>query len=324
MPKIVTFTPNPAIDISTSVDALAPFHKLRCTPAQRDPGGGGINVARAVKRLGGDVTAIYPAGGSTGHLLRRLVDREHIASLTIPVLEDTREDMTVIEHSSGKQYRFVFPGPPLSEPEWRACLDVLGKLSPPPDFVVASGSLPAGVPDDLYAQVARIARNLGARMVLDTSDPALAPALKEGVWLVKPSLRELSAVAGTPLPDERARTQACQAVIAAGRVQAVALTLADQGALLIAKEESLRARAVPVEVRSTVGAGDSFLGAMVWALAEGKPLREAFAYAVAAGAAAVLNVGTELCHAADVHRLRREVVVESLVIPQAVNLQTAP
>jgi 6-phosphofructokinase 2 len=322
MPKIVTFTPNPAVDILTSIGALAPFHKLRCTPAQRDPGGGGINVARTVRRLGGDVTAIFPAGGLTGHLLRRLVDREHVASLTIPVLEDTREDVTVIERSSGRQYRFVFPGAPLSEQEWWACLDVLGKLSPPPDYVVASGSLPAGVPDDLYARVARITKKLGARMVLDTSADALAPALKEGVWLVKPSLRELSGLAGKPLADERAHVQACEAIIEAGGAQVAALTLADQGAILISTDEKLRACAVPVEVGSAVGAGDSFLGGMVWAVAEGEPLREALAYAVAAGAAAVLNVGTELCHAPDVHRLRREVIVEPLV-SQAVSLQAA-
>jgi 6-phosphofructokinase 2 len=321
MPKIVTFTPNPAIDISTSVDVLAPLRKLRCMPAQRYPGGGGINVARTVRRLGGDVTAIFPVGGPTGDLLRGLLDREHVASVTIPVLEDTREDVTVLDRSSRLQYRFVFPGSPLSEPEWRACLDLLGKLAPVPEFVVASGSLPAGVPDDLYARVARITRTLGARMILDASDQALAPALEEGVWLFKPNLRELRSLAGAPLPDEHTQRAACEAIVATGGAKAMALTLADRGALLITADEKLRARAAPVEITSTVGAGDSFLGGMVWALSEGKPLGEALAYAVAAGTAAVLNEGTELCHAPDVHRLRREVSIESMPIAEMMSPQ---
>jgi 6-phosphofructokinase 2 len=310
--KIVTFTPNPAIDVATSVATMTAFSKLRCMPAHRDPGGGGINVARALKRLGGDVTAIYPAGGAAGQLLRQLVDRERIASLTIPVLEETREDITIIERSSGTQYRFVFPGSPLSEQEWRTCLDVLAKLSPPPDFVVASGSLPPGVPADLYARVARIAKHIGAKMVLDTSSTALTPALAEGVWLVKPNLGELSGFAGRPLLDEPSRVRAARDIIKSASAQVVALTLADEGALLVDSEQALRARPIPVEVSSAVGAGDSFLGGLVWALAEGMPMRKAFSYAVAAGSAAVLNTGTELCHQDDVHRLQREVIIEKV------------
>ena len=120
-PNIVTVTPNPAIDIATSVPMVTPLQKLRCTAARRDPGGGGINVARVVQRLGGDVIAIYPVGGSTGQLLRRLVDRENIRSIVIEVSEETREDFTVTEERSGQQYRFVLPGAPLSKSEWNAC-----------------------------------------------------------------------------------------------------------------------------------------------------------------------------------------------------------
>jgi 6-phosphofructokinase 2 len=148
MALIVTLTPNPAIDISTSVDEVVPVRKLRCEAARRDPGGGGINVARVVQRLGAEVTAIYPAGGCTGELLRRLVKREGVQSLAIPVAEETRESFTALDQKSGEQYRFVLPGAPLSEAEWCACLDALEAVDPLPPFVVCSGSLPPGVPDD--------------------------------------------------------------------------------------------------------------------------------------------------------------------------------
>ena len=139
--KIVTITPNPAIDIATSVPMVVPLQKLRCTAARRDPGGGGINVARVVQRLGGNAIAIYPAGGSTGHLLRRLVDGENIESVVIEIAEETREDFTVTEERSGQQYRFVLPGAPLRETEWKECLNAVAHTEAAP-FLVASGSLP--------------------------------------------------------------------------------------------------------------------------------------------------------------------------------------
>ena len=152
MADIVTLTINPAIDASTSVDQLAPFHKMRCSPARRDPGGGGINVARVAKRFGADVCAIYTMGGTLGQLLRRLLQQEEVTGFPVPISEETREDFTVLETVSGRPYRFVLPGPRLCDQEWRACLDTFAShvsQARPPRFVVASGSLPPGVPDGL-------------------------------------------------------------------------------------------------------------------------------------------------------------------------------
>lgn len=168
MTQIITVTPNPAIDVSTSVGKMAPFTKLRCASPKRDPGGGGINVARVVKRLGGEVAAIYPAGGAAGGLLRRLMDREGVQSLALPAVEETREDFTVFEETTNQQYRFVMPGAPLREPEWQECLRQVASIMPRPDFVVASGSLPTGVPEDFYGRVARVAsRSIFSRPIGD-------------------------------------------------------------------------------------------------------------------------------------------------------------
>jgi 6-phosphofructokinase 2 len=307
--QIITLTPNPAIDVSTSVAKLAPFGKLRCTEPRRDPGGGGINVARVVKRLGGDVAAIYPAGGATGQLLHRLMDREGLRSLAIPAAHETREDFTVFEEATKRQYRFVMPGAPLAEQEWQQCLKALGSATPRPIFVVASGSLPPGVPEDFYGRVARIAKEIGAKAIVDSSGPALAAPLQEGVYLIKPNLREFQQLTATNSADDSALIEAGRRLIGQGRVECIALTLGPQGALLITRDRALRADALPIEPASVVGAGDSFLGAMVWSLAHDGRLDAALRCGVAAGSAALLNPGTELCEAEDVKRLAPQVTI---------------
>ena len=312
MARILTLTMNPAIDVSTSVDRVAPTRKLRCALARRDPGGGGINVARVVRRLGARATAVYPTGGVIGELLRRLVDAEDVDSVTVPVREETREDFTALETSTGDQFRFVLEGPHLSGAEWMACLEAVAAQTQRPDLIVVSGSLPPGVPDDFYARVAEIARAWDVRLALDCAGPALKAALEHGVYLVKPNLGELAELVGARLADMPSRIAACRSLIAAGRAEAVALTLGADGALLVTADRAWRAAAPPIEAVSAVGAGDSFLGGMAWALASGRPLDEAFRYGMAAGSGAVLSPGTELCHAADVWRLADEVVVELL------------
>ena len=314
--KIITLTANPAIDISTSVPMVAPLRKLRCGTPRRDPGGGGINVARVVRRLGGQVVAVYPAGGSTGQLLRRLVDRENIDSLVIDVSEETREDFTVTEERSKQQYRFVLPGAPLSESEWTACLNTLATMVQGASFVVASGSLPANVPDDFYARAARIVKTAGCKMVLDTAGPPLAAALKERVYLLKPNLQELQELTHISLVGFDSWVEASRILLNTSCADIIALTLGHRGALLVTADGAFRAHAPDVHVVSAVGAGDSFLGGMVWCLASGATVVDAFCCGVAAGSAAVLNPGTELCHACDVSRLRNDIQVERICGPR--------
>ena len=289
MPDIATITINPAIDIFVNVSRVEPTRKLRCSAPKRDPGGGGINVARVAHRLGGSVAAIYPTGGA-----------------------ETRENFTAFETETGEQYRFVLPGSALHRAEWEACLDKLATLPEKPKFVVASGSIPPGVPGDFYAHVARIAKKLGAKMVLDTSGRSLAPALDEGVALIKPNQNELSDFVGKRLDREDEYIVASRELILAGRAEAVALTLGEEGALLVTAKNAWRAEAMKIEVASTVGAGDSFLGGMVAALAAGQSMENAFRMGVAAGSAAVMSPGTELCREEDVRSLLPEVKISEV------------
>lgn len=318
MTQIITVTANPAIDVSTSVGKIVPFTKLRCAPAHQDPGGGGINVARVVHRLGGDVAAIYPAGGASGQLLRCLIDREGVRSIAIPASEETRQDFTVFEEGTNQQYRFVMPGAPLSGAEWQECIRQIVGAGLRRAYVVASGSLPPGVPEDFFARVVRAAKEIGAKAIVDTSGLPLKAALNEGVYLIKPNLREFQELAGTKSSDDAALIEAGRSLIDQGLVEIIALSLGPRGALLIAREFALRADSLPIKPASVVGAGDSFLGAMVWSLAKDDSLEIALRYGVAAGSAALLNPGTELCRIADVKRLAPQVVVRTTPIPDQI------
>jgi 6-phosphofructokinase 2 len=312
MPDIVTLTINPSVDIFVNVDHVEPTAKLRCSSPKRDPGGGGINVARVVHRLGGDVAAIYPVGGAIGKLLERLLVREGVESLVTPSHIETRENFTAYENDSGQQFRFVLPGATLHRAEWEACLDRLVTLPDRPKFVVVSGSVPPGVPDDFFARAVKEGKRQGAQTIADTSGAALTAVLDEGVTLIKPNQNELSEWAGARLDTDAACVAACRKLIISGRARIVAVTLGERGALLVTAAQAWKAAPLAIDVASAVGAGDSFLGGMVADLAAGRPIEEAFRTGVAAGSAAVSRPGTELCSEADVQRLLPQVQIKEI------------
>lgn len=311
MSAIVTLTLNPALDIATTVDRLVPGHKLRCAAPGVYPGGGGINVARVAARLGGDVVALYAAGGPAGALLSRLLGEEGVATEVIAIAGTTRENFTVQELAGGGEFRFVLPGPQLSAAEWQACLARCVALGEQARLVVASGSLPPGVPEDFYAQ---LASRLGgrSRLVLDSSGAALAAALQQGVFAFKPSLSELRQLIGQPLDTTAQQLEACRGLIRSGRAAMVALSLGQGGAMLVTAQGAWRAAALPVTVAGTVGAGDSLVGALACALVRDAAPDEALRLAMAASAATVQVGGTALCDARQVRDLAPRVEVEQL------------
>ena len=312
MPHFVTFTPNPALDVSTSVDQMVDAHKLRCEAPHIHPGGGGINVARVLHRLGADVQAVFPAGGATGQRLHRLLQDEGVPERMLAIEGETRESFTVHERQTGREYRLVVPGPAISHSEWDSAVNALRQLPHAPAWIISSGSLPPGVPTNGHGQIAHVAKAMGARMVVDCAGAALAAALQAGVWLVKPSLRELSELSGAPLTTLAMKQAAARQLIADGQTQMVALSLGSDGALLVTADHCLQADALNVPVRGSVGAGDSFLAALVWALDAQRSLAEALAHATAAGAAAVMASGTTLCLTEDMDRLRQLVHIREL------------
>ena len=305
MEMIATLTLNPAIDLFYSVDRMVPQHKVRSHEMQSDPGGGGINVSRVIARLGGTARAHYLAGGPTGDVLDGLLDLHLLVRSRIDVARQTRINTTVHEAETGKEFRVLAPGPAVTADEWQDCLDRLDGVEC--DYLVASGSLPPGVPEDAYRQIKAIAAKRGMKFVLDTSGPALRKALEGGgIFLMKPSLCELEEIAGHRIKGLAEAAASAMKIARLGLARYVAVTMGADGALLAQASGVTRAPGLAVEVRSTVGAGDSFLAAMVFALANGRDAEDAFRYGMAAGAAAVLNPGTGLCHRDDVERLYAE------------------
>ncbi len=305
MTRIVSLTMNPALDIATSTQQIIPELKLRCDTPRYDPGGGGINVARAVHSLGVDALAVFPAGGAAGQLIGRLLDQEDVPYKAIPIDGFTRESLNVVERESGKQYRFILPGPTISNLDQQRCLDELAAAATHADFIVVSGSLPLGVPEDFYGRVAQLTQRLGKRLVLDTSGPALHYA-GAGVYLLKPSLRELESLAGRRIHGEQAEEAAARELIERGRCEIAVVSLGARGAILASKDTVERLPTISVAAKSAVGAGDSMLAGILVGLIRGLTLREAARFGLAAGAAALLAAGTQLCRLDDVERIHRE------------------
>lgn len=302
MHKVVTLTVNPAVDKSANVADVVPDRKLRCSTPQHEPGGGGINVSRAIRKLGGTSTAVFAAGGPTGAMLDELLDREAIPREHIETEAWTRENLIIFEESTDQQFRFGMPGPRLKESEWQACLARLEAVDTPA-YIVASGSLRPGVPDDFYARVSRTAKRLGARLVLDASGAALRRAADEGVYLLKPNAREFTELTGEPFESEAQQERLARGLIENGSCEVLVLSLGAAGALFVTAGHLERVRTPTVPIQSKVGAGDSMVAGIVYALARDWDLRKAICYGTAAGAAATMTPGTELCRSEDVEEL---------------------
>lgn len=311
MKTIITLTMNPAIDKSANVAQVIVERKLYCHSPRFEPGGGGVNVSRAIRKLGGESTALFPCGGPTGAHLSELLQHEGLDCRPIPVDGWTRENLVVLEESSGLQFRFGMPGAPLGDNEWQNCLDALTAGDQKPDYIVASGSLPPGVPDDFCAQAARIGKGLGARVIVDTSGNPLRLALQEGVYLIKPNIRELGELVGKELVDESSQREIAMEMVRSGRCAVVALSLGAGGVLLASADGCLRLQTPLVPIKSKVGAGDSMVAGIVLSLARGNAVQDAVRFGVAAGAAAVMTPGSELCRREDAERLYEQMLGET-------------
>ncbi|WP_428376364.1 1-phosphofructokinase family hexose kinase [Lichenicoccus sp.] len=310
LPLIATVTMNPTIDIASQAQSVRPTHKLRTFAERQDPGGGGVNVAGVMHALGGSSLALVLAGGSSGRLLEELLAESGVQHRTVQITGRTRTSHTVTDASTGHEYRFIAAGPTLVEADWTAMLDAAQHLEA--GWLIASGSLPPGTPENFYAQLGQVARRRAIRYVLDTSGPALRAGLADGgVELLKSSLTELESVVGRRLPDHGAQEAAAMEIVRSGRARLVALTLGENGAVLASENGTLRLPALDVVVNGTVGAGDSFLAGMVMALADGRTPEDAFAWGIAAGGAAVTAPGTAKPERVTVERLRGLILVGS-------------
>jgi len=300
---ILTITLNPTIDKSAEVDHVEPEHKLRCSAPHFEPGGGGLNVSRAIRNLGGESTALWARGGPMGAMLEMLLEEEHLTHEAVPIAGLTRENLIIFERSSKRQYRFGMPGPELSEEVGKRFLEALAHTDA--EYIVASGSLSPGLSLDFYARIARTARELGKRCIVDTSGDALRQAIEEPLFLIKPNMRELQLLVQHPIDGPDEVQEAARELVDRHHCEAVAVSLGAAGMMLVTAGQVDHIPSPTVPIRSKVGAGDSTVGGIVLSLARGRTLVEAARFGVASGAAAVMTAGTELCRREDAERLYR-------------------
>ncbi|MBP9184211.1 MAG: 1-phosphofructokinase family hexose kinase [Fuscovulum sp.] len=310
---ILTLTLNPALDLATEVPEIIAGQKLRCSEPLLDPGGGGLNVSRAIRALGGDSLALVAIGGLTGDRLAGLIREAGVTFLSILGPGETRLSLTVTEEASGKQYRFMLPGPVWGEAERARVFTLLRATSRPGGLSVISGSQPPGVPVDFPAQLAESMP--GSRVVLDTSGKPLGRVVKrpiEGLEVLRMDSEEAEGLSGHPLHSRADTADFAQGLVRAGVARKVVVARGADGNVLATADRRLFSPAPKVRVRSTVGAGDSFVAALVLAIARDQDDAEALAMGSAAAAAAVMTDATQLCRPEDVMRLRPDTTAAEL------------
>jgi len=312
MSRIITITLSPAIDKTTSTEKVVPEQKLRCMPPTYEPGGGGINVSRALRHLGCESLAMYFAGGYSGNFFQELLKNEDIQSLVIPIQGNTRTNIIVVEESTHQQYRFGMVSPPVEEQDWQLFLATLEKQSGY-EYVIASGSLPAGVPLDFFGRVSAIVKRHDAKLIVDTSGDALKQAITEGVYMIKPNLNELSFLCGQAQLEKEEVVAAAKSIIKTKGCEVVAVSLGKEGAMLVTANEYWHIVPPPIIPKSTVGAGDSMVAGIVYALSKGFGWEDVLRFGVSCGTAATMNEGTALCKKEDVDRLFQQLKAQVTV-----------
>lgn len=298
---VITLTINPSLDKSTRFTGLIAEQKMRCEKPRYDAGGGGINVSKAIARLGGSSLCVFTSGGSTGKMLEELIQKEGIENKAIATKNWTRENFIAFETESKAQYRFGFPGNELFDDEKEAVIETIQKTSA--NFLVISGSLNEGLPINFYQKIAQTAKSSGIKVIVDTSGEALRKVLEIGVYLVKPNIGELAKLIGVERLEQSEVEKAAKTLVENGSAEIIVVSLGAQGAILVTKDAMEFVKAPKVENKSTVGAGDSMVGGMVWALSQNKSLKEVIQWGVSCGTAATMKEGTQLFNVKDMIKL---------------------
>ncbi len=301
MSQIVTLTINPAVDKNTKFEGLVAEHKIRCEQPVYDAGGGGINVSKAIHRLGGKSTAFFPAGGPIGDLLKDLVKKEGIVFDIVESKAWTRENFIAVDTNTNAQYRFGMPSPELKLEEFEQILEKVKKQNP--QILVVSGSLPENLSSLIFKRIAEVFGEKKPKIVVDTSGDALKFALENGAYLIKPNHKELAKLLGLEKLEPNQVESAAKTIIEKYNCQIVVVSLGPDGAMLFDKNNNYFVAAPEVEKKSTVGAGDSMVGGMVWALSQNLPASDVLKWGVACGSAATMNEGTQLFKKEDARRL---------------------
>lgn len=292
--NITSLTINPALDKNAKVAGLIATQKLKCHSIHYQPGGGGVNVSRMLHRLGEKTNCVFPSGGHTGKHLNDLLLKEGVPAMQIPVKEWTRENLSVVDEHTKLQYRFGMPGGTLYNSELKTIQTFVDKQLNEKDILVLSGSLPEGIPTDYYTQWIAHTSLKNIKVVIDTSGPALMEALKEPVFLLKPNQKELAQLAGKSFLSSAEQEAVALEMIATKKATYIVVSLGARGAFLASKEGVVYQPTPSVAVESTIGAGDSMVAGLIYAIKNNFADRDILKWGVACGVATTMSEGTSL------------------------------
>ncbi|MBM3118072.1 MAG: 1-phosphofructokinase [Chloroflexi bacterium] len=308
---IATVTLNPSLDKTVTVDELVIDETNRWTSLRRDPGGKGINVSRVVHELGGETIAYGLIGGIDGKTFKHLLRQQGVPFDLTSIREDVRTNFIITDLKTRRQTRIDAPGPHISRHELDNLINRIANIKPKPDFIVFAGSVPPGIPDDIYRRLIEAAKNNGIKTALDSDEKWLKEGIKAKPNVIKPNVHEAEELLETELANEEAIVRAAKTLVNQG-IEVVAISRGKDGLIVATGENVLKAVPPQVEIHSTVGAGDSTVAGLVLKLSQGYGIKEACRWAAAAGTAATLTPGTELCRREDVEKLLPQVKVEQL------------
>lgn len=305
MQEILTVTLNPALDLSTYADNIRPGPKLRCDAPVTDAGGGGLNVSRAIAYLGGTSRALAAIGGAVGLKLASILQHEGIELVPFHIDSETRQSLSVTDRENGDQYRFVLPGPDWSATRVKEVHELICAALSGPSIVVVSGSNPPGVPPSFLADLKGRFSAKDVRLVADVSGETLQALVDGpcGLFMLRMDAAESVTLAGKPLPKISDTAKFAGELVSAGVAELVVIARGAEGSVMVYGQGAYHCCCKVDEVRSKVGAGDSFVAGMVLALAQGGDMPTALKHGVAAASATVLTEATELCKPDDVLRL---------------------
>ncbi len=305
---IYKITLNPALDRTLWIKKIQPDESNRIELEQRYAGGKGIDVSKVLTTLGIGNSALAFVGGFAGEELEGLLVNHGVACDFIRISSETRTNIIVDDMSTGTQTVFSAGGPEIKPYELMQLMHKIEKLEDP-DFVVLSGSLPPGVHPEIYRKIIEMVKGKGAKVILDTDGDAMKTGIQGFPDIIKPNIHELNRLVGMELKEKDDIIRAARHVQKQG-IKIVLVSMGARGILMVGEKVQCLASPPEVEVKNTIGAGDSAVAGFVYGLAKGRSLKEALTYSVAAGTATTLRPGTALCQKDDFLKLVPEVKLQ--------------
>lgn len=307
-PLILTVTLNPAIDRTVTVESFAIDKVNRVKSIQRDAGGKGINVSKTIKALGGQSKALAILGGRNGQWLVEESQRLGLSLVNVPIEGETRENIKIVDPISKQYTDLNESGPCADDLMVERLIATIREILQEGDFLVLSGSALPGMPEDVFKRIIERTKGKDIQIILDVDGTYLEKALEAQPDFIKPNIDELEGLLGKSLKTEKEIIEGANGLLQMG-IKRVVVSRGEEGLLWIDQEKVVQANAIPVVVKSTVGAGDSVVAALVTGLSQGKSPEDIVKLAIATAASVVMTEGSRTGSLNDLETLRNKVTL---------------